>query len=91
MMAEIWKGFHEIYLPERESKKYFGVSVLDVRIKTLDGKFILGVYDKSVSFPFFIVPILYLSSNISSKIFYASQWTEIFQIFKTAIDSNKFK
>ena len=74
--GEFEKAFMEYIFQSLGRKKKntspFGASVLDLGITILDGKFILGLYDKSVPFPFSIARIPYMSSNMPSKIFYAS-------------------
>ena len=65
-------------------------SVLDLDIKISNKKFSLGLHDKRESFPFSTVRMLYLLSNATSKIFYASLGTGILKIGRTNTDFNKF-
>ena len=67
------------------------VSFLDLDIKIRNNKFVLGLYDKREHFPFSIVRMPYITSNMPSKIFYSSLGAEILRIGRTTNDFSKFK
>ena len=73
--------FKEIYPSELELKKenigYTSGSFLDLMITIEDQKFTTKLYDKRDDFPFAIVRMPYVDSNIPSKIFYSSFGAEI--------------
>ena len=91
MVVSFKKVYSEIYLPQLElkwvNKSDTGASLLDLDIKIGHDKkiffFKVSLYDKGDSFPFFIVRMQYLCSNISSKIFCDSLGTEIPMIART--------
>ena len=73
--AEFFWYFRKIYPKELELKvvhqgKYATFSDLDITIE--DGIFVYNLFDKIDKFPFFIVRMPHLSSNIPSSIFYGS-------------------
>ena len=88
---EFEKVLHETYLPENELKKEnisdFEASFLDPNIKIAHKRITLSLYNKRDSFPFSIVRMPYLSSNVLSKRLYASLGVEIL----TTSDSDNFK
>ena len=51
---------------------------LDITVK--DGMFIYKLFDKRDAFPFFIVPIPYIDSNIPKLIFYSALLGEFLKI-----------
>ena len=86
--GEFEKNISRIYPPELELKKEHSgdsVSFLDLQINLLDGKFRTSLFDKRDSFPFSIVRMPYKSSNIPSRIFYASLGAEILRIGRTTM------
>ena len=66
-------------------------SFLDLDIEIEDHVFVYKPFHKSDTFPFFIVPIPNLSSNIPSAIFYGSRFSEFFRIARCTIIINDFK
>ena len=65
--------FKDIYPDELELKvKHEGSSgsFLHLNIRVEEGQFVYKLYDKRDAFPFSIVCMPYLSSNIPKKIFY---------------------
>ena len=78
--GEFEKDLNETYLPvlelEKENASPFEASYVYVDIKTLDKMFTLRLHLKPGLFPLSILRILYLSSNVPSKIFYASLGAE---------------
>ena len=93
--GEFEKVIQEIYPPELELKKEnvnnTEASFLDLDIKIRNNKFVLGLYDKREHFPFSIVRMPYITSNMPSKIFYSSLGAEILRIGRTTNDFGRFK
>ena len=91
---EFRKNFKNIYPPELELKEEnistSHASFLDLSIDIVDGNFITSLFDKRDAFPFSIVRMPYLSSNMPSKIFYASVCSEILRLARTNTNSNSF-
>ena len=77
-------SYKEIYPPELELKKEnSGVtegSFLDHVIKIEGNRFSINLFDKRDAFPFSIVRMPSLCSNILSKVFYATNGSEILRI-----------
>ena len=73
--------YKEIYPPELELKKenvgYTSGSFLDLMICIENNKFNTNLYDKRDDFPFSVVRMPYLDSNIPSKILYSSFGAEV--------------
>ena len=67
------KSVHEIYSPEfvleNNNTWPFETSLLDLNIKILSKRFMLGLYGKRDSFPFSTMKMPHLSSNSPAKIF----------------------
>ena len=63
---------------------------MDLNIKIENNKFSLSLYDKRDTFPFSIVRMPYLSSNIPSKMFYATLGAEVLRIGRTSTVLNSF-
>ena len=55
-------------------------SFLDLDITVVDGIFVYKMYDKRDQFPFFIVRMPHISSNIPSYIFYGATFSELLRI-----------
>ena len=91
---EFKNNFKNIYPPELELKQenisLNEASFLDLSIKIADGKFHTCLYDKRDAFPFSIVRMPYLSSNMPSKIFYASVGSEILRLARTNTSKTDF-
>ena len=80
--------FKDIYPDELELKvEHEGDSAsflhLDIRIE--DGQFVYKLYDKRDAFPFSIVRMPYLSSNIPKKIFYSALVGEFLRIARATL------
>ena len=92
--GEFENVYKEIYPPELELKKestsITEASFLDLNIKIINNKFSLSLYDKRDFFPFSIVRMPYLSSNIPSKMFYATLGAEILRIGRTSTVLERF-
>ena len=58
---------------------------LNLDINITDGKFVYKLFDKRDSFPFFIVRMPYLSSNIPKNIFYSALIGEILRIARSTL------
>ena len=65
-------------------------SFLDLNIRIVSNKFHLNLYDKRDTFPFSVVRMSYLLSNIPSKIFCASIAAEALRIDRSCTDSKTF-
>ena len=85
----------EIYPPELELKKEntlnTSASFLDIEICIENNKFKYKHYDKRDDFPFSIVRMPFLNSNMPSKIFYASLGSEILRLGRTTNDITSLK
>jgi len=81
-------SFKDIYPKELELKlEHSGVqaSFLNLDIKIQDNKFIYKLFDKRDSFPFSIVRMPYLNSNIPQNIFYSALVGEILRIARSTL------
>ena len=91
---EFRKNFKNIYPPELELKEEnistSHASFLDLSIDIVDGNFVTSLFDKRDAFPFSIVRMQYLSSNMPSKNFYASVCSEILRLAGTNTNINSF-
>ena len=68
-----------IYLKELDLKlKHHGIFAffLNLDFDMVDGKFVYKLYDKKDPFPFFIMKMFYIYSNIPNNIFYAAFFDE---------------
>ena len=74
--GEFCRSSPEIYPPELELKKENltddSATFLCLSIKIEDRRFIYKLYDKRDDFPFFIVRMPHMSSNIPQSIFYSA-------------------
>ena len=90
--GEFEKCYSDIYPPELELKKenirYTEGKFLDLMINIRDDKFVISLYDKHNTFPFSIVRMPYLESNIPSKMFYSAFGSEILRF---ARNTSNFK
>ena len=69
-LDEFKQVYHEIQPPELKLKrklKHFLASLLDMYIKTVNENVFLSPFDKKDFFPFSIIKITYLYSNMRSK------------------------
>ena len=93
--GEFERCYSEIYPPELELKKenigYSEGTFLDLMIGIRDNKFFISLYDKRDTFPFAIVRMPHLDSNIPSKIFYSAFGGEILRFARNTSDPNLFK
>ena len=83
----------EIYPEELELKiEHSGTraSFLSLDISIVDGKFVHKLYDKRDSFPFEIVRMPFLSSNIPKSIFYSSLVGEFLRICHSTLLAEDF-
>ena len=80
--------YKDIYPPELELKiEHQGghATFLDLDITIKDDIFVYKLFDKRDTFPFFIVRMPHLSSNIPSSIFYGSIFIEILRIARCTL------
>ena len=93
--GEFERSFREIYPPELELKKEnidnTNGSFLYLTIKIKNNRFATSLYDKRDGFPFSIVRMPHLCSNIPSKMFYSAFGAEILRIARTTNNLNDFK
>ena len=79
--GEFARSLEEIYSPElelhKENEGTSNATFLDLNIKTDGVKVATSLYDKRNAFPFFIVRMTFLCSNIPSRMFYFSFGPEI--------------
>jgi len=84
--GEFSKSFREIYPPEmelkRENREDNAASYLDLGLEIEDKQMSSNLYDKRNAFNFSIVRFPYRSSNIPSKMFYATISAEVLRIAK---------
>ena len=91
---DFFKHYKEIYPAELELKvEHHGThaTFLDLDISIKDGTFVYKLFDKRDAFPFFIVRMPQLSSNIPSFIFYGSIFSEILRIARCTLLFSDFK
>ena len=74
----------ELQLKDEHSGTHVTFLNLDITVKD-DGVFIYKLFDKRNAFPFFIVRIPYIDSNISKLIFYYGLVTEFLRIARTSL------
>ena len=87
------KVFKDIYPDELELKvEHEGnsASFLNLEIRIEDGQFVYKLYDKRDAFPFSIVRMPYLSSNIPKKIFYSALVGEFLRIARATLHLSDF-
>ena len=88
--GEFERCYSEIYPPELELGKenigYNQGTFLDLKIEIREEKFVISLYDKRDNFPFSIVRMPYLDSNIPSKIFYSAFGGEILRFARNTSD-----
>lgn len=85
---EFATSFPNIYPPSLELKlEHQGnhATFLDLDITIVDGIFVYKLFDKRDDFPFFIVRMPYLSSDIPSYIFYGSILSEFLRIARCTL------
>ena len=85
---EFANSFSDIYPPSLELKlEHQGshATFLDIDITIIDGTFVYKLFDKRDDFPFFIVRMPYLGSDIPSYIFYGSIFSEFLRIARCTL------
>ena len=90
---EFLSSFKEIYPPELQlNLEHSGdrVTFLDLEITKEDGHFNTKLYDKRDDFPFSIVRLPFLSSNIPTSMFYSSIGAEILRIGRVSSSTCNF-
>ena len=90
---EFASSYHNIYPPELELKiEHQGLyaTFLELEINIVDGIFVYKLFDKRDAFPFFIVRMPYLESNIPSFVFYGSFKSEVLRIAKNTLRYHDF-
>ena len=91
---EFCNSFREIYPSALELKmEHHGerATFLDLDIFIKDNVFVYKLFDKRDAFPFFIVRMPYLCSNIPSFIFYGTFKSEVLRIAKNTLRYEDFK
>ena len=86
--GEFAKRHKDIYPKELKLKvEHQGThaSFLDLDITIKDGIFVYKLYDKRDQFPFFIVRMPHMSSNIPSCIFYGASFSELLRIARCSL------
>ena len=92
--GEFGKVFKDIYPDELELKvEHEGnsASFLNLDIRVEENQFVYKLYDKRDAFPFSIVRMPYLSSNIPKKIFYSSLVGEFLRIARATLQISDFE
>ena len=92
--GEFGRVFKDIYPDELDLKvEHDGDSAsflhLDIRVE--DNQFVYRLYDKRDAFPFSIVRMPYLSSNIPKKIFYSALVGEFLRIARATLYLSDFE
>ena len=92
--GEFERCYKDIYPPElelgKENVDSSRGSFLDLDIRVEDRVFIFNQYDKRDAFPFSIVRLPFVCSNMPSKIFYSSISAEILRIGRTSSAATDF-
>jgi len=91
--GEFGRSHNSIYPKELELKvEHNGThaTFLELDITIQDGLFIYKLYDKRDNFPFYIVRMPCLSSNLPSNIFYASIMSEFLRIARATLKLEDF-
>ena len=86
--GEFGRVYSEIYPEELELKlEHSGshATFLSLDISLVEGRFIYKLFDKRDSFPFFIVRMPYICSNIPSSIFYSALVGEFLRIARSTL------
>ena len=86
--GEFGKSYRDIYPEELELKvEHQGnhASFLSLDINILNGRFVYKLYDKRDAFPFSIVRMPYLQSNIPRSIFYSALVGEFLRIARSTL------
>ena len=86
--------FEDIYPEELELKvEHNGnhATFLNLDISVIEGKFVYKLYDKRDDFPFSIVRMPYLCSNIPQNIFYSALVGEFLRIARATLNFSDFK
>ena len=90
---EFGNSFKCIYPKELETKlEHSGThaTFLDLDIKIENGIFVYKLFDKRDKFPFFIVRMPHLQSNIPATIFYGSVFSEFLRIARCTLKLEDF-
>ena len=90
---EFGNSFKCIYPKELELKlEHSGIhaTFLDLDIKIEDGIFVYKLFDKRDKFPFFIVRMPHVQSNIPATIFYGSIFSEFLRIARCTLKLHDF-
>ena len=91
---EFLNSHQNIYPPVLELKReHHGehATFLDLDLSIKDGLCVYKLFDKRDAFPFFIVRMPYISSNIPSFIFYGTFKSEVLRIAKNTLIYEDFK
>ena len=91
---EFDNSYKEIYPPELQLKcEHRGThaTFLELDISITNGNFIHKLYDKRDNFPFFIVRMPDLSSNLPENIFYSAIGSEFLRIARSTLLYSDFK
>jgi len=92
--GEFARSFREIYPPElqlnKENERNDRATFLDLENVIVDRNIMSSLYDKRNAFPFPIVRMPFLSSNIPSNMFYFSFGAEILRIARVSTSRDKF-
>ena len=92
--GEFERCYKDIYPPElelgKENLDSSRASFLDLDIRVEDRVFVFNQYDKRDAFPFSIVRLPFVCSNMPSKIFYSSISAEILRIGRTSSAATDF-
>ena len=86
--GEFEKNCRDIYPEElelgKENQSNTEATFLDLNIRITNNQFLVGLFDKRDNFPFSIVRMPYVSSNIPSNIFYSSIGAETLRIARAS-------
>ena len=91
--GEFGRSWRKIYPKELELKCEFQgdrATYLELDIQIVNGEFVYKLFDKRDDFPFHIVRMPDLSSNIPDHIFYGSFLAEVLRIGRASLRYNHF-
>ena len=91
--GEFGRSFPNIYPPSLELKvEHNGnhATFLDLEINIVDGIFVYKLFDKRDDFPFFIIRMPHLCSDIPSYIFYGTFLSELLRISRCTLQIDDF-
>ena len=84
------KIYHASLLLEESDFGYHYDHFLDLNIRVLDGKFVIGIYHKVDDFDFEVISFPFPTSNIHSQIGYTSFYSQLVRYFRLCNNQTDF-